>query len=362
MPKSDRQKLKLFYIADFLMRKTDGELDENKRPLHGVLVKEIQADLEEKGITAEAHAISRDIDLLRGVKRTRPKDEDDTNEKFKEEYFDSFLDIRGGKGKPIYLGTRYLPFEDLETIVECVASANFISKPEAEKLIETLKHFCSEYQASTLTSEYIVAERPKYTERNMLKYLRKIKGAIKTNNKISFLYTRHSTKNITQTENRRKGERYIVSPYKVVLSNGNHYLIGYDDYDHQVKAYRIDRMDDVKKRDEPREGKDKFKQLGISDYAKQTFGMFIGGTANRITLQFENSLLDAMIERFGFNSGTTKYTKLDDNHFTVRTFIVESENFYGWICGLGEKVVITDPPEVAERFKDYLLKIEAHYQ
>ena len=344
MPKSEGQKLKIFYIADYLMRETDA--DSKCNMLHGVLVKEIEDYLKEKGIDAEAHAISRDIDLLRGGKDAA---------------FAPVLDIRGGKGKPFFLGTRYLSFDDVETIAECIASANFISRNEAEELIEKLKSLCSKYQAATLTSEYIVAERPKYTRKKMLTYLRRIKDAIAHERKISFFYTRHSAEDITKTENRRKGQRYIVSPYKVVLSEGKHYLIGYDDYYHQIKPYRIDRMDDVKQRDEPREGESKYKGYGISDYAKQTFGMFIGGKADYITIKFENSMLDTMLERFGGNVGTTKYTRIDGKHFTVKTFIVESENFYGWICGLGGKAIIIEPQETAKRFKEYLEKIEAGY-
>ena len=346
MPKSEKQKLKLFYIADYLMKETDA--DEEGNMLHGVLAKEIKDFLNSKNIDAEEHSISRDIELLREMRK---------NKDGKKEYF---LDIAGGKGKPFYLSSRYFDFEDLEIIAECIASANFISRNEAEDLIKKLHKLCSKYQANTLTSEYIVAERPKYTERKMLKQLRSIKAAIKNNQKISFLYTRHNPNNITQLENRRKGKRYIVSPFKIILSDGNHYLIGYDDTYHQIRPYRVDRMDDVRKKDEPREGEDKFKRMGISDYAKQTFGMFIGGNADRITLQFEKSLLDAMMERFG--PDRKLYAKVDDNHFTVKTFIVESENFYGWVCGLGEKVVIVDPPEVVERFKDYLQKITANYQ
>jgi len=344
MPKSESQKLKLLYIADYLMRETDA--DDKGNMLHGVLLKDVKDYLKEKGIEAEEHSIRRDIDLLRGGKDAE---------------FEPLLDIQGGKGKPIYIDKRFLPFDELEIIVECVASANFISKPEAENLIESLKRFCSDYQAASLTSEYIVAERPKYTEKRMMKYLRIIKASIKNNQKISFFYTRHSPKDITKTENRNKGKRYIVSPFNVVLSNGNHYLIGYDDTYHQIKPYRIDRMKDVKPLDEPTDGKDKYDRMGISDYAKQTFGMFIGGNADRITIQFENSLLDAMLERFGGNGKGTEYRRIDDKHFTVRTFIVESENFYGWLCGLGEKAIITDPPETVERFKSYLQKISGNY-
>ena len=344
MPRKPNQKLKMIYIADYLMSETDA--DEKGRMTHGVLLKTIREYLKEKGIEADEHAIRRDIDLLCGGKDLA---------------YDAVLDVRGGKGKPIYLGTRYLPFDDLEIIVECVASANFISRNEAEDLIEKLKRFCSRYQADTLTSEYIVAERPTYTQKKMLGYLRRIKAAIRNNQKISFFYTRHNPKDISQIEYRNNGKRYIVSPYKVVLADGKHYLIGYDDTYHQIKAYRIDRMDRVKEETAPIEGGDKYKRLGISDYAKQTFGMFIGGKADYITLQFENDLLDTMLERFPKGGGTA-YKPIDDKHYTVKTFIVESENFYGWVCGLGEKVIITDPPEAADRFKLYLQKIGDKYR
>lgn len=336
MPKSEKQKLKIFYIADYLMRKTDA--DGKGKMTHGVLLKDIRAYLKkDKDIDAEEHSIRRDIDLLA----------------------DGVLDIQGGKGKPVYVASRLLPFDDVETIAECIASANFISQNEAEELIDELKILCSEYQEKRLKSDYIVAGR-KYTQKRMLNDLADIKDAIRNNLKISFIYTRINPNDFTKTENRRKGKRYIVSPFKVVLSDGHHYLIGYDDTYHRIMPYRIDRMEKVKVLDVPRDGKDKYDRMGINDYAKQTFGMFFGGNADRITIQFENSLLDAMLERFPKGPDTV-YTKIDDKHFTVRTFIVESDNFYGWVCGFGKKAIITAPDGTVERFKDYLQKITDNY-
>lgn len=68
MPKSEKQKLKIFYIADYLMRKTDDERDDDKRLLHTVLLKDIKKYLiDEKGIEAEEHSIRRDIIQMSGV-------------------------------------------------------------------------------------------------------------------------------------------------------------------------------------------------------------------------------------------------------------------------------------------------------
>ena len=356
MPKSEMQRLKILYIADYLMKETDDELDIDERPIHGVLVGDIKNYLEEKGIKAEEHSISRDIDLLRGVYKKTEK-----GKVVEIKTFSPLLDVMGGKGKPIYLGLRYFPYEDLQDIAECIASAPFLSQNESAKLIEKLQKLCSKYQAERLSREYIVAGRPKYTKRRMLKDVRLVKEAIEKNHKISFLYTRSSKTDFEEKENRRRGKRYIVSPFKIALSDGHYYLIGYGDYNHKVRPYRIDRMVDLQmEKNQPREGKEEFNRLGINDYARQTFGMFIGGKANYITIRFHTDLLDAMLERFGRES--RQYTRIDEEHFTIKTFIVESENFYGWVCGLGEKAVIIDPPEVAERFKDYLKKIEAQYQ
>lgn len=336
MPKSEKQKLKIFYIADYLMRKTDA--DGKGKMTHGVLLKDIRAYLKKvKDIDAEEHSIRRDIDLLA----------------------DGVLDIQGGKGKPVYVASRLLPFDDVETIAECIASANFVSKNEAEELIDELKILCSEHQEKRLKNDYIVEGR-KYTKRRMLNDLADIKKALRDGHKISFIYTRTNPNDFTKTENRRKGKRYIVSPFKIILSDGHHYLIGYDDTYHRIMPYRIDRMDKVVELKEPIEGKDKFDRMGINDYAKQTFGMFFGGNADRITIQFEKSLLDAMLERFPKGTGT-EYKRIDDKHFTVKTFIVESENFYGWVCGLGKKAIIVKPDGTVKRFKEYLQIIAENY-
>lgn len=351
MPKNKKQNLKTFYIADYLMSETDGELDEQGRPLHGVYVKDIQEYLLEKGIEAEAHSISRDIDLLGGVWKGR--------EGAREE-FEPILSIKGGNGKPYYIDKRKIPYGNVETIAECIAAANFISKKDAEELIKKLKILCSWAQARRLEKNYLIADRSQRTQKKMLDDLAIVRVAVKGKKKIRFYYTKRSTESIDQITRRMKNKRYTVSPFQVVLSEGRHYLICYDDTYHQIRAYRVDRMDEIEIKDEPIEGIEKYKKMRINDYAKQTFGMFIGGKADYITIRFENSLLDAMYERFGNGPGTT-YEKIDDKHFTIKTLIVRSENFYGWICGFGGKAVIIDPSDTVDRFKNYLKKIEADY-
>ena len=56
MPKSENQKMKMFYLVDYLKRNTDTD--------HTVSMKEILEYLDSNGISAERKSIYNDIELL----------------------------------------------------------------------------------------------------------------------------------------------------------------------------------------------------------------------------------------------------------------------------------------------------------
>ena len=86
MPKVSNQKVKLLYIADYIVRKSD---DEN-----GFYIKDIKEHLEEKGIKAHYHSITDDIKLLR-------------------DQFGMDIDGGGGNGRPLFLLSHHFKFEDI---------------------------------------------------------------------------------------------------------------------------------------------------------------------------------------------------------------------------------------------------------
>lgn len=84
-----------------------------------------------------------------------------------------------------------------------------------------------------------------------------------------------------------------------------------------------------------------------------------GGKKSRITLQFINPLLDTAIDRFGKNG--VIYSKVDDNHFTVTATVEISNQFFGWLCGFGNRAKIVSPAPTVEEFKQYLDKMRGLY-
>ena len=178
--------------------------------------------------------------------------------------------------------------------------------------------------------------------------------------KISFQYLKYSISDVGQQVERRKGQKYTVSPYKLLINDGNYYLLAFDDYAQDMRTYRVDRMKNVRFTGEPREGAEAFAAIDLKSYTKRVFSMF-GGKQERVTIRFINPLLDAVVDRFGNDKSSVWYEKLDDTHFTVATQVEISDQFFGWVLGFGKKAKILEPPAVIDQFAAYLDKVRQMY-
>lgn len=329
MPKAENQKIKLFYIADYLMKETDDD--------YGVFVYEIVEYLNNLGIPAESHSVSRDIKVLRDC--------------FK-------MDIRGGRGQPYYLHNRDFSIDDLKTIADCIASTKFVSKTDSDKLIDKLKKLCSNRQGESLSREYSVSGRT-HTQKTVLSNLACISGAIRENHAIKFHYTKHIIDDLSKVGVIKDSGWKNVIPYQILSRDGNHYLIGYDKNRGGVCSYRIDRIRDTISSFCLGHEELYYKQMHKTAHTRTAFDVSMG-EAREITILFDVAHLDAVIDRYADNP-TAKYTKKDEYHFEIKTWDEVSPAFYGWLCRFGDGAVITDPPEAVEEFKKHVEKIQQNY-
>ena len=128
-----------------------------------------------------------------------------------------------------------------------------------------------------------------------------------------------------------------------------------------LRTYRIDRMRDVSVLDEDRDTNQKWKTYrDMKTYIRQTFSMF-GGETEKVTIRFENSLLDTVIDKFGVGFGA-EYVPDGEKHFVVTTNVSVSEQFYAWICGFGTKAKIVAPRQIVKAFGKYLADIQEQYK
>ena len=85
-----------------------------------------------------------------------------------------------------------------------------------------------------------------------------------------------------------------------------------------------------------------------------------GGEKTRVKLQFANSLLDTVIDRFGTKDPF--YAKVDDEHFSINCEVEISPQFYGWLSGFGTKVKIMNPDSVRNEYVEYMRSILGQYE
>lgn len=339
MAKSENQKVKTLYVAKYFLENSD----ENHPITAGDVVDYLKAEC---GIEAERRAIYRDIAALRDV---------------------FGMDIEGRQGGKYRLLSRQFEFDDLRLLAECVHAAKFISARQAKDLVDTLGEFCSAYQAEQLQREVFLCDRVKTTQKGTMAIITKINQAMATRQdgkphtpqKISFKYLKYTLQDgVTQVE-RRKGAAYKVSPYKLLINEGNYYLLAFDDKAQDMRTYRIDRMKGVKVLPEPREGAEVFSKIDMETYTRRVFSMF-GGEQKRVSIRFINPLLDTAVERFGTGKDVF-YRPDDEKHFVVTADVEISNQFFAWVCGFRKRAKIINPPEVVDEMKTFLGQITELY-
>ena len=110
--------------------------------------------------------------------------------------------------------------------------------------------------------------------------------------------------------------------------------------------------------DEERDGQDVYQALDMAVYARKTFGMFTGEEIN-VQLRFENHLVGAVLDRLGRD---ILLIPDGEDHFTVRTQVIVSPQFFAWICGFGTAVKVLGPDHVVQQIAEYVKSIANQYE
>lgn len=350
MPKSENQKFKSLLVAQVLLKRTDNE--------HAIKTSDIISYLEEYGISAEAHSVQRDIRMLNELFEIDTDPEIYVDERERLNYF-----IEYDKSQHGYkITNRPYNFNELRLLAECIHSAKFISEKQSKDLLQTVYSLCSKPQEEEIKKKVYLVGRAKGKTRNdkVMRSIQKINEAIKADCQIEFQYMKYTIQDRATQVSKRNGAAYQYSPYALLINEGNYYMIAADLRGKKLYHFRVDRMKSVKLVCEERTGKDLYKNFDIENYTHRAFSMF-GGEEMDVKLQFDNKLLDTVIERFGTGSDIY-YGYVDDKHFIISTKVEVSSQFYSWLCGFGTMVKIISPQKAVEGYTEYLKEIANSYK
>ncbi len=327
MARSSNQKLKLLYLAKFLMQNSDES--------HPLSTAQLIAELAKNDISAERKSIYDDIEALRLFG----------------------LDIVQLKGKNggYYIGERDFELPELKLLVDSVQSSKFITQDKTYRLIKKIENLASVYDGQLLQRQVFVSNRVKSMNESIYYAVDGISDAITQNRKIQFQYFEYTV----EKERRLKhnGAFYNVSPFALIWDDENYYMLAWDSSAEKMKHFRVDKMQKVAMLDENREGTEEFEKIDMSAYSKSVFGMF-GGKEQKVKLRFANYLVGAVIDRFGRD---VIIVKDGNEHFTVSVNVAVSQQFFAWVFGFGADAEIVSPEEIREEMKTQAAKVAQKY-
>ena len=320
MPRAANQKLKLLYLARFLLEKTDEE--------HGVSMEEILACLEAHGISAERKSVYDDLEALRLFG----------------------LDVGRLGGRPARYGVLSRQFElpELKLLVDVVQASRFITEKKSLELISKLEKLAGECGARELHRQVFVRDRVKSGNETIYYNVDRLHEAITQDRAVSFRYFSYTVDK--QRDYRHGGARYLVSPFLLNWDDENYYLIGYDHLSDSIRHYRVDKMEDIRLEEQRRGPREALDTLDPAQYAGRVFGMY-NGRAETVRLRFAAHLVGAVLDRFGQE---TILVPEGEDAFTVAPEVMVSPQFFGWLCGFGDEVELLSPAAVREAYAEWL--------
>ena len=358
--KKANQRLKAYLVMRYLLQNSD-----EKSLVSGVeLERYLKEDL---GIYAERRSIYKDIEEINIISWMLEHDENikGVNDAINNNYFEKLIEYKrlSDKNLGFYVKTNEEKIRRIQLIAECIYASKFINKENAEVLIDTLCEMISSGQRSKIESNAIVVGRVRTTNKYLINDIYTIKDAMAeeidgkphTPHKISFTYQTHDIRDVEKLIPRKR--KYVVSPFQLVINDGNYYLLAYDEKYKKIVHYRVDRMKNVEELDIPREGETEFQEEDLTRYTQSVFSMY-KGTKCSVRLRFTNNMLDTVIDRFGTKN--IRYIKSDDTHFHITVGVEISDQFFAWVAGFKNQVLI-ETPEIAEQYKEFLDKIREMY-
>ena len=359
------QKIKPYVVLQYLLKNSDEEHVISAEAIADCLFLKYKINAEKRSIYSDIKEINAVALMMREectINEAAQMLEEDKSDDLRMVVYDPHR-------KGFYVRERAFAPDELRLLAECVYAAKFVSQKAAAHIIDSIGEFASDYQKEAIQHDVYLADRVKTNNAQVLLNVDKLNKAIQgwrdeagvkhKSCKVSFQYMKYEINHLKTQVERRHGLPFVVSPYKLLISDGNYYLLAYNEQakKKEIHHYRIDRMRNVSLLEEEREGQEIFDAVDIRTYNQRLFGMY-GGQKKYVTIRFLFLLLDTMVERFGSNA---QYQMVDERHYSVTAEVEISDQFYGWVLGFGKRTKIVSPPEVVEGFKAYMDKVREMY-
>ncbi len=324
MGRTDKQKLKILYIWDYLQKNSHQE-----KP---VKANELISMLDRLDIRCDRKTIYSDIAALQ----------------------DFGVDIvhQPGRNGGYFIASRNFELPELKLLIDAVQSSRFLTEKKSRELIEKLCSQCNEQDARLMRRDVYVSGRVKSMNETIYYSVDAIQEAIAQNKQITFRYFDWGLNG--KRVYRQKS--YTASPYGLCQDNENCYLLALSPR-HGITSYRVDRMSDINLAEQDRVPCPELTGKNLTEYASKMFQMFAGDRVT-VKLRFHRDLSNVVIDRFGQD---TMLFPDGLDHFVFTVEVAVSPLFLSWVMGFGDKAQILYPQSVVEECKKMARQILMQY-
>lgn len=323
MANNPKAKLKILYLMRILQEETD--------PDHGLSLRQIIERLGNYNIQAERKGLYRDIQILR----------------------EFGFDIQTYQRDVIEyaLAKRDFTLSQLMLMVDAVESCRSLTKRQSRAIITNLKLLASDHERALLDRHIHVQGRITTKRESVFEDIDTLHDAMRQHLKVEFMYYKYGLDGKrTATHN---GKKHVVTPVAVSYADGFYYLTAWSEERDSLTEFRIDRMEKLAVTAEEATKNNYTLHYTRDGDEYESFGRF-GGEPVTVTLLVDGDKVEIIMDRFG--DGAEWYVQ-DETTAKVVVKVHKSEQFFGWIAGLGGTIRIDTPKSLKREYRDYLLKL-----
>lgn len=310
----------------------------------GLSLPEIQARLEDFGISCERKSLYRDFKGLE----------------------DFGLEIGKISARPVqyYLKSRVFERAQISLLADAIQTSKALTKNSSQSLIRKLKVLVSKREGQQIDMQILVPDRVKSQNDSIFTQLDSIQRAILEKRDISFQYVKYDVNKKLHDVESHDGKQRQKTPLYLVYNNEFYYMLAYDeDAEDHIRNYRVDRMKNIMVLDHS-SPKHKLKpDFDIAEYETEILGMY-DGEPTSIVLQVAEEVVGSIIDIFGIEGvncypaeGVVEdddYTGEERNWANMHVKAAPNPVFFGHIAQFGGDVRIVGPVKVVRAYEEHL--------
>lgn len=327
---SDNRK-RPFYLYQLLNELTDED--------HELTTNEIVDLLWEKyGLRTQRTRIAQDVELLQEIEAQVEE----------EKRVDIQADALPGRpSRYCVLGRKFEPSE-IKLLIDAIHSSLFLTEEKSRMLSEKLLGLISVYQAEAIRRTIVDNALLKHENGIIMYIVDTLVQAILKKRQVCFKYFRYDT--LKRRVNTNDNLSYIVSPYALIWSEDNYYLICFSEKHQAISHFRVDRIADVPEL-LATDCVPLPEDFDLARYKKGMLRMF-GSRRVEVELACDESVMNGIYDRLGLDADIGL---IEEHIYSVTAEVAVNHIFYSWVFGFGGKVKILNPPEVVKGYADLLL-------